>query len=486
MATRYVLSYRPAERRWRKRYQGKYFNFPLLEGETKESSYQRVKREWLKAKAEFDIAKAGSDEAEVRKSWAPALAEVRRVQRDLIDSYGDTEQTREIYKTIERLFVEQIISPAIKHSEYATGPEIEFVVDDVRQKADSLHWIHWQPTPSPDGNLRRENKQPPAGEPPWEEVPSDDQSNEIRETAGQFIDSLSGKASLKRVANVKQEVGRFLSWLPSDATIVFSMRSKTLASYLHFIESQPVAAKTKSDRIAAVKQFALWAYKLELIESIPRLIAVGDFKVNVGTAAISVFEDSEIEAILKSAKDRERLYILLALNCGCTQIDIADLKRSEVDFEKGTIRRKRSKTREHENVPVVEYRLWPETLSLLQENAGDTSERVLVNVNGNPLVDVRESEGKANRTDAIAKAMQRLRNRMERTSPIAFKKFRKTAASKLGSNDRFARWASYFLGHAPASTADRHYVRPDQHSFDEAICWLRGQFIREEGMKAEP
>ncbi|MEO9592970.1 hypothetical protein, partial [Rhodopirellula bahusiensis] len=81
-------------------------------------------------------------------------------------------------------------------------------------------------------------------------------------------------------------------------------------------------------------------------------------------------------------------------------------------------------------------------------------------------------------TDAVAKSMQRLRKSMKRSQPIAFKTFRKTAASKLGSNDDFARWADYFLGHAPSTTAEKAYVRPNQERFDAAIAWLRGQFVK--------
>ena len=55
------------------------------------------------------------------------------------------------------------------------------------------------------------------------------------------------------------------------------------------------------------------------------------------------------------------------LNCGMTQRDISDLKDEEVDWNAGRIRRKRSKTANHDNVPVVEYLLWPRTFDLLKE-----------------------------------------------------------------------------------------------------------------------
>ena len=37
-----------------------------------------------------------------------------------------------------------------------------------------------------------------------------------------------------------------------------------------------------------------------------------------------------------------------------------------MDWKEGRITRKRSKTSSHEGVPVVSYKLWPETLHLLR------------------------------------------------------------------------------------------------------------------------
>ncbi|NTV80798.1 MAG: hypothetical protein HGA24_05170, partial [Candidatus Aminicenantes bacterium] len=67
------------------------------------------------------------------------------------------------------------------------------------------------------------------------------------------------------------------------------------------------------------------------------------------------------------------------LNCGMTQKDVSDLLVSEVDWDEGRIIRKRSKTADVENVPVVNYLLWPETIRLLrQERAAAAADHVLL------------------------------------------------------------------------------------------------------------
>jgi len=60
------------------------------------------------------------------------------------------------------------------------------------------------------------------------------------------------------------------------------------------------------------------------------------------------------------------LLLCWALNCGMTSKDISDLHPAQVDLDRGTITRKRSKTHEWANVPVVQYRLWAETIRLLR------------------------------------------------------------------------------------------------------------------------
>jgi hypothetical protein len=47
----------------------------------------------------------------------------------------------------------------------------------------------------------------------------------------------------------------------------------------------------------------------------------------------------------------------------------------------------------------------------------------------------------------------------------------------LGTNKDYKPFAQYFLGQAPDNVADSSYVVPDQPIFDEAVMWLREQFL---------
>jgi len=57
------------------------------------------------------------------------------------------------------------------------------------------------------------------------------------------------------------------------------------------------------------------------------------------------------------------------------------------------------------------------------------------------------------------------------------KKLKKTSASIVRNNRHYQGLESLFLGHAPASVADRHYTTVPQELLDEAIVWL-GQELK--------
>jgi hypothetical protein len=182
-----------------------------------------------------------------------------------------------------------------------------------------------------------------------------------------------------------------------------------------------------------------------------------------------------------------------------TQKDISDVLVSEVDWKEGRIIRKRSKTSDEENVPTVNYRLWPETFRLLQQERDTTSkDRVLVNSNGSPLLSEQFNEGgKYQKTDNIKNAFDRLRTvkKIEEPSQASkktsarkveravkatinkpLKSLKKTSASLIRGRKEFSGLESLFLGHAPRGMSDRHYAEIPQELLDQAVEWLGTQY----------
>lgn len=243
------------------------------------------------------------------------------------------------------------------------------------------------------------------------------------------------------------------------------------------VEKKEIALATAGGILTITKTFIRWLWEIEALENMPRNI--GKLTIETPAVVIRTMPADEIKLLLAGAIGRTKLFLMLMLNCGMTQKDIADLKPREIDLTAGRISRKRSKTATNENVPKVTYKLWSETLTLLRQfthKTGKTATSVFVNENGESLRrrGYRE-DGKARNIDNVRSAIYRLCKRLKREM-FPPKLLRKTGATMLGGHDVYGRYAQYYLGHAPRSVADKHYVKPSQEQFDSAITWLGEQY----------
>ena len=179
---------------------------------------------------------------------------------------------------------------------------------------------------------------------------------------------------------------------------VENLNANLLANYhthlLTEIQAEKITATYAKGLLGTAKSFVRHLWEREVIDSLPRNLN----KLQIATDAptIKTFTPKEITTLLDEATERTRLYALLMLNTGMTGKDISDLDPKEVDWQQGRIIRKRSKTKREKSVPVVNYKLWPETFRLLKKYGNRKGEHVLLNSQGLPL---RRWEGKARRQD---------------------------------------------------------------------------------------
>jgi integrase len=222
------------------------------------------------------------------------------------------------------------------------------------------------------------------------------------------------------------------------------------------------------DVFGVAKTFVRWLAEREVIP-LPINLGSKAFRFSGAARAISTWSPEELRSAVDAAPGKLALALLLMANTGATQADVSDLQDSEVDWQAGRIIRKRSKTASHENVPVVNYLLWPRTFELLKEHRSG-GERVLLNAAGLPVVRTGRS---GTRADGFASAFLRLRKKLGLKKTL--KQLRKLGATLLDTHETYGRFKSLFLGHAPASMADRHYAAPSQQLFDSAVTWLGEQ-----------
>ena len=111
------------------------------------------------------------------------------------------------------------------------------------------------------------------------------------------------------------------------------------------------------------KAWVRWLYESqELIEQLPKNLAKLSFYTPETDATVLDFEP--IRKLYKGASDRCKLYILLGCNMGFTSTPMSIFDRTKI--VDGRYHYKRQKTKKHQSVPRVGYKLWPETEALLE------------------------------------------------------------------------------------------------------------------------
>lgn len=223
------------------------------------------------------------------------------------------------------------------------------------------------------------------------------------------------------------------------------------------------------------RSFVKWLWERSLCE-LPRNLE--KLRIEVGSKAIPIFSDAEIKLLLDGATGQHKLHLLLMLNTGMTQKDISDLRKDQIDLDAGTITRRRSKTKNQRNVPVVCYPLWPVTVALLREHLSDDPIYALLTTKSNKRWVRKEMVGgHLKKADNIATLFQHLRRKVNlKGKGKSLKVFRKTSATRLKGSKEYRDLRYYFLGHSDRTVADRNYAAESQTLMDEAIKWLGKQY----------
>ena len=87
------------------------------------------------------------------------------------------------------------------------------------------------------------------------------------------------------------------------------------------------------------------------------------------------------------------------------------MRDSQVDWQRGAISRKRSKTQQVVNVPVVTYRLWPQTIELLRHHRSGQDTVLLTRSGGPWACRTLDDQGKLHKNDNIAPNFRRLQRK---------------------------------------------------------------------------
>jgi hypothetical protein len=214
-----------------------------------------------------------------------------------------------------------------------------------------------------------------------------------------------------------------------------------------------VGLRTAGNYCKAFKKMIDWADREEVDGFLKPKI--DDFFVfDLPKGHIERFDAERLKLLLATATDRCRMYVIMALNTGYNQVDIARLTKAQIKEIDGNwfLVRGREKT-SHQNDFLTQHCLWPETRALLErylapDNAGNYA---LLNVNGRSLM--------TGRTDNIGDSMNSARE-MSGVMEITLKQLRKfgiSAIKRITMNPEIAR----MYGSQKINGALAHYDRDD-------------------------
>lgn len=290
-----------------------------------------------------------------------------------------------------------------------------------------------------------------------------------------------------RFASYKTHIGKFRNWLGND-TAIDALTSAKVEEFWAYLAGQ-VSEKKAAPAYARLSLMTATQFIEHLADKglipLPGNLRNRRFRFADAPKEVITFTDDEVKALLAEAasySERTLLYILLALNCGMYQADISDIGADEVDWQAGTITRRRSKRRA-KGGPKTRYKLWPETLALLKKYRATATvlnwngqPRVLLTDRGGVLSEERLEGNSTARKDTIAEAFKRVRNRVG-IEGKTLKNLRKTASTALCRHPQYKFYHKYFLAQSPKDVADRHYIIPNDTEFFAALDWLREQWL---------
>jgi len=210
-------------------------------------------------------------------------------------------------------------------------------------------------------------------------------------------------------------------------TLLADVADKTLSAY--------TAAYTL-DAILAVLQ---WAWEHRLVSDLPR--NKRSLGVTLPTPKPKAYNKAEIAAILSACEtDYQRLLVLLPLNTGMLQADISALAPNDYDGQ--FLYKARQKTG-----IMGCWRLWPETVALVEKLRKTTGDRLFLGEKGNPLVH--------GSSDAVKLVWERIAKKAKVAG--LYKTLRSTAASII-EEQGYVDIVSIFLAHKRHSVASKFYI----------------------------
>jgi integrase len=321
----------------------------------------------------------------------------------------------------------------------------------------------------------------------------------LRELANAFLSAAatrreSGRISSRTFSDYHRVCGQVITALGRDLPVANITRDHFGVLHQHLAEG--VSAVTLNNRVGVVRCLLKFAYDEELIEQPLRLKALPRPEKRVlrrdrANGGRRHFLANEIRAMLESATVPLRAMILLGINCGLGNTDIAKLSKDAIDWDRLWLDFPRPKTGVARRCP-----LWPETAEAIRRAmhqqdsrkkplSAETQHLVFVTRKGHPFVRSIGKEDANGRPvvtehDAIAASVKRVLIAQGIATPrLGFYGLRRSFET-IGGETGHQVAVDHIMGHAPASgdmgAVYRQRVAESSLRIvtDHVWCWLFG------------
>ena len=254
------------------------------------------------------------------------------------------------------------------------------------------------------------------------------------------------------------------------------INEKEVKKYHTFIDDMNLAESSKLDYWVYFKEFIQGCCDDGIKQKIPLNLhkKTYNFSPDKSTPKPATIEDARYVLTIcqEQNKPLSELAVLLHLNCGMYNKDIALLKKSDVDLKNKTLTYKRSKAEKHEQIERVTYPLWKRTAELLRQLESDGDGYWLLNKNGkNHMLG---EDGK--RKNGIGKEFSKFKKAHLPQFEKALKDFRKTGCTELENQKQPKSITRQFLQHSAEDTKDKYYAGQMRTAFTDAILGLEKLF----------
>jgi len=261
-----------------------------------------------------------------------------------------------------------------------------------------------------------------------------------------------------------------------EPTADISCINESLVSrHSQWLHSRNLDSTTHNKYLGFFRRFVVWLFQTKRIDQLPRNLDSKTHGKKKQHKAVAVYQG--VREVLRKLPEKQRLWALLCLNCGMTNVDLGGLEWADItkEGEIWILCRRRVKTGKNPKIPTVRYKLWEEVIDLLANIKPENPVgHIFTMRNGKPLYrHTFNEEGIATKYDGFGVCWKRMKNKPE----IPLAKFRSIAATELKKDHRDL--VSYYLGHAPTTVADKHYAAESDGPFFEALDKLHQRIFRD-------